>query len=158
MVEERKEAAPEFISGIIERATMGKRKVINFIPSHRPKKDCQFSLHQIFLWGWKKYNYSAAMGFNGDVAVVNNFFYPLVFKREKNSLSTAYHLWHSRVLYKYALFYVVKSAWENWINFSPFRLLCLSFEHNPPSHRFWRKRLQMSIDFHKKWRRARESE
>jgi hypothetical protein len=54
-----------------------------------------------------------AMAFNGDVAVVNNFFYLLVFKREKNSLSTAYHLWHSRVLYKYALFYVVKSAWEN---------------------------------------------
>lgn len=28
--------------------------------------------------GWKKYNYSAAMGFNGDVAVVNNFFYLLL--------------------------------------------------------------------------------
>jgi hypothetical protein len=106
----RKEAAPEFISGII--VGHGKeRKVINFNPSTDRREIVNFLY--IKICGDGRNTIILAMAFNGDVAVVNNFFYLLVFKREKNSLSTAYHLWHSRVLYKYALFYVVKSAWEN---------------------------------------------
>jgi hypothetical protein len=42
-------------------------------------------LHQNLCRGGAeaKYNYSAAMGFNGDVAVVNNFFYLFSFDGRK---------------------------------------------------------------------------
>lgn len=116
------------------------KKVINFNPSANRREIVNF-LYIKNVRGWKKYNYSAAMGFNGDVAVVNNFFYPLFFKRKKNSLSTAYHLWYGRVLYKYALFYVVKSARANWINFLLCRCMFVFgwvFRHNPPSYRIFR--------------------
>jgi hypothetical protein len=63
----------------------GKGKVINFNPSTNRREIVNF-LYIKNVRGWKKYNYSAAMGFNGDVAVVNNFFYPLSFKRERKIL------------------------------------------------------------------------
>lgn len=123
-----RKAAPEFISGITTARRGKGKKVINFNPSANRREIVNF-LYIKNVRGWKKYNYSAAMGFNGDVAVVNNFFYLLFFKRKKNSLSTAYHLWYGRVLYKYALFYIVKSARANWIYFC-FAAVCLSSDES----------------------------
>lgn len=100
-------------------------KVINF---HPEPKDCQFSQHQK-CGERRENNYSTAMGSNGDVAVVNNFFYlpPRErFSQHSISFMAVAEAW--QVLYKYALFYVVKSACK--LN----KFLCSS-QHNLPAHR-----------------------